>query len=189
MFKENSLSKEVAAIFGLLLLTLAGCGQTPPLEPSVFHREFRQAAAKISFFGDQKRPIATVLFQTEDVNCSVDAFRDVQKGVMYLNDEDDFVVGFTVTLDEFRRMLEAVKDILIRGANLKNEDRAILSFSILQAQGAELEGAEFRFDRSVAVDFYPALLDAIDPQNVEGRRLLRDQYEQIVPSSARKKPE
>src|SRR5262245_53837226 len=70
--------------------------------------ELKRATGKISYLGEQMKPVITVVFSTQDSRPDLDIFLDVQRGVRLRNDRWN-AIDFIVTPAEFRSILLAVQ--------------------------------------------------------------------------------
>lgn len=142
-------------------------------------KELVNAQAKVTFLGTQTKPVGTVTFASEGHPVSMDRFIAVQPGGRsYANDSLPYTEHFSVTPAEFKRMLAAIKPVLIESNAASGG--VILSFVVVGDTG----GREFRMNQDVGRSFYPALIKSLAPGNDFGRTMLRKQFAAALPGGA-----
>jgi hypothetical protein len=139
----------------------------------------RNAQAKITYLGEQTKPVPTLLFGVGRTP-SIAAFLKVQRSAApYDNDTMPYTKTFTVSSEEFRRMLAAVQPIV---ANIAEQRPDFLSFAVLCAGNNEVVGEEFPISRALGEAFYRALLTAVSPDNEMAKMMLTNQYKNVYPT-------
>src|SRR5262249_10300750 len=137
------------------------------------------AQAKISYLGEQTKPIPTVIFGLE--NREIDILQRLSRehpGALYTNDKMPYTKTFTVTEQEFRRMLSAVLPIV---STNRDSVPDYLTFLVLIGQGDTSQTEEFLITRSGSTAFYRALLGALAQDNKPGQVLLEAQCGNVCP--------
>jgi len=139
------------------------------------------AQAKITYLGEQEKPIPTIIFFTEGSAISLDEFLSVQRSSEhYDNDELPYTQKFIVTPTEFQRMLAAVKPI-VTGADA-DQGPEFISFSVVRKINEEtVEGHEFRIGRATGRAFFQKLIEALGTENQRGHELLSTKFMNIYP--------
>jgi hypothetical protein len=142
--------------------------------------ELKLAQAKITYLGEQNKPIPTVVFFTGNHEMSMESFVKFQKDSQaYSNDDLPYTKHVSVTAREFRRMLSAVQPTLTREAVPKGHE--LLSFCVVREIAGKVEGCEFRIGSALGREFYRNLLDALGPGNEPARAALSKQLMNIFP--------
>ena len=142
--------------------------------------QLKLAQAKITYLGEQEKPIPTVVFSTEGHKVSLACFLNVQRSPKpYANDEMPYTRYFSVTPREFQRMLSAVKPIITRIDAAKGPE--FISFCVIRKIDADFEGHEFRIGPASGKTFCQKLIGALDAQNQFGRDELIKQFTNIYP--------
>lgn len=142
--------------------------------------QLQSAQAKITYLGEQEKPIHTVIFFTEVHTVALDHFTSVQRSPEpYTNDGLPYTKQFSVTAKEFQRVLSAVKPIVTKIDAAKGPE--FISFSVTRNTDVGFEGHEFRIGPASARPFYQNLIDALDTQNRFGRDVLIRQFTNIYP--------
>jgi hypothetical protein len=142
--------------------------------------ELKLAQAKITYLGDQRKPIPTVVFYTESSTLVMERFRRVQPSPdPYSNDELPYTMQFAVTPKEVRRILLAVKPVMEVSGRSKPPE--FLSFTVVRETNGQIEGCEFAVTARLADGFYRKIINALEPTNEAGRKDLTKQYENVVP--------
>jgi hypothetical protein len=169
----------VLAALGLLLAPLGCVGSPSTSRPqqdtarrSIFERserELQKAAAKVSYRGEQTKPIPNVIFSTEGYKVSNEDFLPLQKNIPYNNDVGG-AMRFAVTPEEFHKILEAVHPLALKAETL--EDPEFLAFVVICPARAGVEGYQVQIDRQFGKEFYQKLLSGLDPKNKEGHKII-----------------
>ena len=142
----------------------------------------RSAQAKITYLGTQEKPIPTVVLAPGGHKIAMQHFLRVQKAAQaYANDESPYILSFPVASSEFRRLLVAVKPILMADA----PQSRLLSFTVVRVEGSHVEGREFFVASKDAQAFYQGLLKALEAENEKGRSALQRQFRSASPASFR----
>jgi hypothetical protein len=142
--------------------------------------QLKSAQAKITYLGEQLKPIPTVLFFAEGHEVSMSPFLDAQKAhEPYTNDEMPYTKRFSVAPAEFRRMLSVIKPIVTAADAAKGPE--FISFTVVRKTQAGFEGHEFRIGPASGEEFYRKLIDALKPGNEAGRSALSKQFANIYP--------
>jgi len=140
----------------------------------------QRAQAKITYLGDQDKPIGSVIFSSAGHSVSMRPFLAVQPSpTAYTNDQSPYSTHFSVTPVEFRRMLQAVKPALDRSGT--SPRAPVLSFTVVRETGQTVDGQEFLLGYESGERFYRSLIDALDPVNGPGRAALIRQFRSIYP--------
>lgn len=152
---------------------------------TIFHateKQLESAQAKVSYLGEQLKPIPTVVFHAKDPVLSIEHFLEVQPTpTPYPNDTLPYTKEFAVTPAEFRRMLLAVEPIVT--AEHAAQGPEFLSFAVVREERSRVTGREYRVGPASAPQFYRALIDALDAANVVGRSTLERQFISVCPPS------
>jgi hypothetical protein len=138
--------------------------------------QYRMAQAKITYLGEQTKPVPTVLFGVRQ-NLSIEAFLKAQRSATpYDNDTMPYVKTFTVSTEEFRRMLVAVRPII---ADIPEQRANFLSFSVICIDNSEVCGEEFLITSELGETFYRALITGLSSDNEKAKRILISQYRNV----------
>ena len=151
---------------------------TPTKLPKWKQTDLRAAKAKLTFFGDQVKPILAIVFYTSESDTSLDGFSQFQRRA-YSNDSLDYR-KFKVQSSEFERVLDstATLDWRPRGA----DDRFDLSFVVTRRRDdGTYEGVEMLVPSTLEKSFYGHVIDSLDERNDRGRRIIGRQLEQVAP--------
>ena len=141
--------------------------------------QLKTAQAKITYLGEQEKPIPTIVFAVEGHTVSMVRFLSVQRSKKpYVNDELPYTKTFAVTLPEFRGILASVKPIATGAAPDKQE---FLSFSVLAGAGNAIVGQEFLISRSQGKQFLEAVERSISPLNSTAQETLKAQIKNLYP--------
>jgi hypothetical protein len=141
--------------------------------------ELKSAEAKITYLGEQSKPIATVVFYSRGHQPAMEDFLYVQKGRQpYTNDRSPYTLQFTVEPTEFAHMLNAVGPLLKASVSGKQD---FLSFSVVRRAGMGIVGQEFHVSAQSAAEFYPALIGALNQDNSPARAILEKQFAAVFP--------
>jgi hypothetical protein len=142
--------------------------------------ELKSAEAKITYLGEQSKPIGTVVFYARGYQPVMEDFLDVQsRRQLYSNDKSPYTSQFAVEPDEFRRMLSAVKPLLTRVGVAGT--REFLSFSVARRADTRIVGQEFHVGAQSAREFYAALIGALNEDNASGRAIVQKQCTAVCP--------
>jgi hypothetical protein len=169
--------------------------QGPVPEADVFrwaNEELRLAEGKITFLGEQTRPILTVVFSTEETAfpVSLEHFVKFQQSPdAYGNDRLSTILRFAVTPDVFRRMIASVRPVLT--AKGTSAGRPFLSLTLVRKVGDRFQGRvrkvgdrfqgrEFLINRDSGTQFYQDLLGVFDAGAAP--EPLLDQFKRVYPT-------
>lgn len=178
----------IAAQFGSLLVFLLACGrQTSATEakmsPSILNsteEQLRSAQAKITYLGEQTKPIATVVFHTSGHKVMMKDFAKLHRGgELYTNDELPYTRFFGVTPQEFSAVLRSLLPVLSDPAVSQGAD--FLSFTVLRKVNSKVEGQEFKIGSAAGKGFYQTILKALGMDNESGRQILQKQFFDVFP--------
>ena len=165
----------------------AGLVRSEVLVPILESTEEQLAAAqaKITYHGEQKAPVLTVVFTTNGSTPFMDDFREVQRlEYPYGNDNLSSIRTFGVTPSEFRRMLSSVSLTVSTEIERKDEKGRplnLLYFTVIRHDDGSVVGTEFAIARDKAKVFYRALIGALGNNNESGRRTLKKQMIEALP--------
>jgi hypothetical protein len=147
---------------------------------SVGADQLTRAQAKITYLGEQSKPISTVLFFSEGFVAELDKFLKMQaEPTPYDNDLLPSTQSFAVSPAEFHRILQSVKPIL--EALDPSSQPEFLSFTVAYSTDSDWIGQEYRLDYEQGAGFYSALIEALDPDNESGVEIVTKQYRNIYP--------
>lgn len=142
--------------------------------------QLQHAQAKITYLGEQDKPIATVVFYTSEHEANMKDFAKLHSaGELYTNDELPYTRFFAVTPKEFLDVLQSLKTVLSDPAVSQGAD--FISFTILRTENSHAVGHEFKVDPSAGKSFYQAIITALRRDNELGKQLLREQLTNIFP--------
>lgn len=141
--------------------------------------QLKTAQAKITYLGEQEKPIPTIVFAVEGHTPSMVRFLNVQRSRKpYVNDELSYTKTFTVTPAEFRRILTVVKPIVTAAAPAKPE---FLSFSVLCGAGDAILGREYLVPRPHGKQFLEAVQQSLAPSNTAAQAILKAEITNLYP--------
>ena len=176
----------------LTVMVLAGCfvsegnhnGRfTGKMNDSIFGvnvEQLTRAQAKITYLGEQSKPIPTVILFSKGFAVELDKFLKMQGDpTPYGNDTLRYTQSFAVSAPEFHRILLSVKPILEALDSSQKPD--FLSFTVTCDTDSGLIGREYQLSYQQGGGFYTALVDALDSANVVGRETVSKQYRNIYP--------
>ena len=136
--------------------------------------QLKMAQAKITYLGEQTKPIPTIAFYTEGHRLAMETFVQFQQGQReYDNDSLPYTQTFRVTPVEFRRLLLAAKPRLIPAAKSANPN--YLSFCVVRKEAGGQVGEEFWIEPAAGAVFHRAVMEALESQNDAGRKALAGQ--------------
>ena len=142
--------------------------------------QLQYAQAKITYLGEQTKPIATVVFHTQGHKIIMDDFAKLHStGELYTNDELPYTQFFSVTPGEFLELLRSLKPVLSEPTVSQGPD--FLSFTILRKENSNIDGHEFKISSATGKSFYQAILRALNEDNESGKRILKKQFTDIFP--------
>jgi hypothetical protein len=120
-------------------------------------QDFRQAEAKVSWNGKQNKPLLSIWFVTKSTT---------PRPALFPERQNDFALGepFTVTAEEFRRMMAGVKKYVVKSKTGVN-----VALDVVRAVDGRCEGCSFGVASHARKAFYQALLDGLAPDNEAGR--------------------
>jgi hypothetical protein len=140
--------------------------------------QLKSAQAKITFLGEQEKPIPTIVFTVDGRKPSMVRFLTVQRSNRpYGNDELPYTKTFSVTIPEFRRILNAVRPVTANAAAEPN----FLSFCIVTGAGNAVIGREYFIDKAHGRELFAALQSSISPNNTTAHSLLAAQVKNLYP--------
>jgi hypothetical protein len=143
-------------------------------------QQLQSAEAKVTYLGEQTKPIGTVIFCSKGYKPALEHFPAVQRSRhTYTNDTSRYTQEFAVEPDEFQRMLTAVKPVLKASETYSGPE--FLSFAVLRQTMNGIEGREFHIAPSTAKDFYTKLIGAMEANNIKGRKALGRQFAAVCP--------
>jgi hypothetical protein len=143
-------------------------------------QQLRLARAKITYLGEQTKPVPTVVFRTEGSKPSMEHFLQFQRNrQQYSNDEMPYTKTFLLSPAEFRRALQAVKPVVTDPAAAMGPD--FLSFVVVSEADTGLSGQEFLIAPRAGKAFYQKLIGALDPENKTARDTLTSQFRNVIP--------
>ena len=143
-------------------------------------QQLQSAEAKVTYLGEQTKPIGTVIFCSRGNKPAVEHFLAVQRSRNpYTNDTSRYTQEFAVEPGEFQRMLTAVKPVLKASETYGGPE--FLSFSVVRQTMNRIEGKEFHIAPSTAKDFYTKLIGAMEASNIQGRKVLGRQFAAVCP--------
>jgi hypothetical protein len=141
--------------------------------------QLTRAQAKITYLGVQTKSVPTVVFGVEGHKVAMVRFLSVQRaGKPYDNDELPYTKSFSVSSQELRRIMSALRPIVTA---INEPEGDFLSFSVLTGAGDSIVGEEFLIPRSRGKQFYTALLDSLSEKNSEGRLIVGQQFKNVYP--------
>lgn len=149
------------------------------------------AQAKLTYGGEQLKPIATIVFYTSDRYRSMSAFvpfMSLEHRFSYGNDflpeeADGYGVRYcSIRPSELFRIAQGVHPILQR---IREEDKGpwVLSFALLRHQGNTTTGFDYHIPRAEAGAVYRAVYDGIDPKREIARKAVCDQCTCVSPET------
>ena len=179
-------AKTTAVCMGSALIAVACIAQDPAKENrmmasvwSLADEQLSRAQAKITYLGEQTKPIPTVAFAVEGHKIAMARFLEVQHSRKpYVNDEISSARVFFVSRDEFRHVLAGLQSIAEAGPE---EGPAFLSFAVLTGSGAALIGHEYFIPKTRGKQFYARLLEALPPDRGEARAIVQSQFKNVLP--------
>ncbi len=159
--------------------------QATPMEGAPYwvgvFSSMKLAQGKLTYLGEQKKAIGTVIFSV--AGCPVDMARFVavhRTGKPYPNDQLPYTVAFEVSTLEFARVLALVEPLLAAADPGAAVD--FVSFAIV-AEGDEVVlAAELAVSRGECPGFYRRLAEALDPDNQPGREAILGQLGKFIPA-------
>lgn len=143
--------------------------------------ELQLAQAKITYLGEQTRPVPTVVFSTEEsaFPASLEHFLDFQQSSKaYGNDRLSTIMRFTVAPEVLRRMISNVR-VTLTGKEIV-AGTPFLSFTLVRKVGNEIQGREFLISRDSGTSFYQGLISAFDVGTTVPDPLL-SQFKRVYP--------
>jgi hypothetical protein len=130
-----------------------------------------RAAAKLTHIGEQTIPVGTIVIQAYCYLPSLDVFRVLRSpGVSYHNDELPLILNFSVSPDEFRRIVAEASRVWAAAGAIRKQPS--LSFAVVVDAPEGREGCEILFARGEGVALHQALRGALDPTNGMGSTVL-----------------
>jgi hypothetical protein len=177
----------LAAAAGLAAAGGVGCAEQArdkerPMTAEIWSAtddQLKTAQAKITYLGEQEKPIPTVVFAAQGHAVSMVRFLSVQHSKKpYANDKLPYTKSFTVTLAEFRRILEAVRPLA--AAALPNRN-PFLSFSVLVGAGESVVGQELSISHNQGKQFLTTIDQSISPANTPAHAILGAEVKNLYP--------
>ena len=142
--------------------------------------QLQNAQAKITYLGEQTKPIATVVFHTSGYKVIMRDFAKLHRtGHLYTNDELPYTRFFAVTPQEFSEVLRSLKPVLSDPAVSQGPD--FLSFMVLRKEDSNMEGHEFKIGSAAGKSFYQVILKALREDNELGKQILEKQFIDTFP--------
>ena len=139
-----------------------------------------RAQAKITYLGEQSKPIPTAIFFSKGFTVELEKLLSVQSDpTPYSNDRLPYTKSFAVSPQEFHRILSSVKSIL-EGTDAAQKPE-FLSFTVTSDTESGLIGQEFGLNYGQGAGFYSALIEALDSNNIQGHEIILKQYKNIYP--------
>jgi hypothetical protein len=146
--------------------------------------ELAHSMAEITYLGLQTKSIPSIFFKTDWPDGTVVLFEKIQHRRSYRNDGRGQRADFLVTAKEMRTMLNGIGKLVYQ-AQFPDAD-GFVSFSVLRESGGAYEGCELFIGHDERTKFYETLLASLDPKNETGRKRIKFQFNNVVPSSHRK---
>lgn len=141
--------------------------------------DLAHAQAKITYLGEQDKPILTVVIAPPGHVVSMDMFLQVQAAPQaYDNDTLDQIERVEVTPAEFRAALGAIKAIVTANGAAGGPD--FLSFCTVVESNEGVVGEEFRIGPDAAPGFYDAWTAALDSDNKAAGETLERQRRNVL---------
>jgi hypothetical protein len=142
--------------------------------------QLEKAEAKITYLGEQTKPIATVVFHTPRCKPLMQDFAKLHRThELYTNDELPYTRHFVVTPHEFLEILQSLKPVLVDSAIAQGSD--LLSFSVIRKQDSSTEGHEFKIGFKAGKSFFHSILKPLSRDNEAGTQILQKQFFDIFP--------
>lgn len=137
-------------------------------------RQLSTATGKITYLGEQKKPIPTVVFSPHGYPVVMQRFLEVQGSRdPYDNDKMPYTKHFNVTPAELQRMLHSLQPLLTTEDVGKGPP--FLSFTLVVLEEGHVSGQEIRIAQTSGKEFYTLLIKALQPENDAGRATLSKQ--------------
>ncbi|HEX4963773.1 MAG TPA: hypothetical protein VF173_23300 [Thermoanaerobaculia bacterium] len=144
--------------------------------------QLQNAQAKITYLGEQTKPISTVVFHTPKHEVVIQDFARLHRtGELYVNDRLPYTKSFVVSPSEFLNILRSLKRILDEPAGAQGVD--FLSFSVIWEKGQYTKGQEYRIDRTLGKEFLLIIFKALNKDNEPGLQILRRHMKDIFPET------
>lgn len=187
-FVRLPIQRFVTTFAGILLIPLlASCHPNNPkvvtMQPSILdstEEQLEKAQAKITFLGEQTKPIATVVFHTANYEVDMKDFaKQHRTREPYTNDGLPYTRSFSVTPLEFSEIVRSLKPILSNSAVAQGPD--FLSFTVVRKDNSDTEGHEFTIGSAAGKRFFQSILEALRNDNESGRRILQKQFTDVFP--------
>ena len=141
--------------------------------------QLKTAQTKITYLGEQEKPIPTIVFAVEGHSPSMVRFLNVQRSRKpYVNDELRYTKTFTVAVSEFRRILAAVRPIVTAPAPARPE---FLSFSVLCGAGDAIIGHEYLIQRTHGKQFLEGVQQSLTPSNTAAQAIIKAEIANLYP--------
>ncbi len=132
--------------------------------------ELLHLQAKLTYIGRQTEPITTVAFSTLTHLIDMEAFKPLRSpGVSYANDELPSIMSFTVTAQEFQRILRGMAGLPAVRAGRRNG--AYLSLMLVN-DTPEGFGLEILLDRDDGRRLVATVEGSLTPENGIGLKVL-----------------
>ena len=137
------------------------------------------AQAKITYLGEQDKPVLSLVILLAGNDLSMDMFVEVQTAAQpYDNDTLDRIERANVSVGEFRAVLEAVKPVVT--APKAAHGPAFLSFCVVRKSDDGVVGEEFRIGPGAAAEFYDVFTAALHPDNKAAAEVLERQRHLVI---------
>jgi hypothetical protein len=139
-------------------------------------RRLQRVAAKLTHVGEQTGPVLTIVIQTLYYLPSLEIFIPFRSSrVSYVNDELPLILNFSVSPDEFARVVESAAGF--ESQQQGDLHQVSLSLTVVVHSDEELVGAEVLVTRDTGVLLHAKVLQALDETNGVGRSVLKMQQE------------
>ncbi|HYZ85038.1 MAG TPA: hypothetical protein VE621_11575 [Bryobacteraceae bacterium] len=140
--------------------------------------QLQSAQAKLTYLGEQEKPIPTIVFAVEGHTPVMVRFLNVQSSKRpYDNDELPYTKTFHVSLAELRRILNSIRPLLVDQSRRPD----YLSFTIIAGAGDAMLGGEYAISRDQGRPLLSAISEGLSPENKEGRQIIQAQIRNLYP--------
>lgn len=181
IWQFRTLLISILSIFLLACNTKTNSGESmSKLILSSTKEQLQFTQAKITYLGEQTKPIATIVFHTLGYKVEMQDFaKSHHTGELYTNDELPYTQFFTITPQAFSNILENLTPILSDPIISQGPD--FLSFTVLRKENSNIVSHEFKINSATGRRFYPLLLKALNDDNPMGKQILQKQFSNIFP--------
>ena len=140
--------------------------------------DLKNAQIKITWLGEQTKPISTVIFYSSGYSVKLEQFAQFHPTKkLYGNDSLPYTKTFSVNTSELGRMLSSIKPVISKIKGPSKEE--FISFTLVIEKNKKFIGEEFRIGESAGRKFYVDLIGALDGSNDEGNKILSTQFANI----------